>query len=97
MQGRRSGSVVGKDNAESLKQGSKIFNSITKTIHFARLLYCRYIIYLWCTECSLCRSNGRGVEEVEGGWRGLDGRRGWGGRGWRVRCLGEAEGMHLTD
>ena len=28
---------VGKYNAESLKQGCKRFNSITKTIHFANL------------------------------------------------------------
>ena len=32
---RRAGSGVGKYIAESPKQGSKKFNSITKTIHFA--------------------------------------------------------------
>ena len=37
MTGRRAGSGVGKYNAESSKQGSKRFNSITKTIHFAHL------------------------------------------------------------
>ena len=37
MSGRRAGSGVGKYNAESPKQGSKRFNSITKTIHFAHL------------------------------------------------------------
>ena len=37
MLGRRAASGVGKYNAESPKQGSKRFNSITKTIHFAHL------------------------------------------------------------
>ena len=34
---RREGSAVGKYNAKSLKQGSKRFNFITRTIHFAHL------------------------------------------------------------
>ena len=38
MLGRRAASGVGKYNAESPKQGSKRFNSITKTIHFAHLV-----------------------------------------------------------
>ena len=39
MPGRRAGSGIGKYsyNADSPKQGSKRFNSITKTIHFAYL------------------------------------------------------------
>ena len=37
MLSRRAGPGVGKYNAESPKQGSKRFNSITKTIHFAHL------------------------------------------------------------
>ena len=37
MPGRRAGSGVSKYNAESPKQGSKRFNSIRKTIHFAHL------------------------------------------------------------
>ena len=37
MPGRRAGSGVYNFNAESPKQGSKRFNSITKTIHFAHL------------------------------------------------------------
>ena len=37
MPGRRAGLGVGKYNAESLKQGSKRFNSILQTIHFAHL------------------------------------------------------------
>ena len=36
MLGWRAGSDVGKYNAESPKQGSKMFNSIIKTIHFAQ-------------------------------------------------------------
>ena len=39
MLGRWVGSGVGKYNAKSPRQGSKRFNSITKTIHFARLFY----------------------------------------------------------
>ena len=42
MPGRQAGSGGGNYNAESLKQGSKRFNSITKTIHFSRS---KYIIY----------------------------------------------------
>ena len=37
MLGRQAGSCVGKYNDESPKQGSKSFNSFTKTIHFAHL------------------------------------------------------------
>ena len=37
MTGRRAGSGVGKHNAESPKQGSRRFDSITNTIHFAHL------------------------------------------------------------
>ena len=37
MPGRWAGSGVDKHNAESPEQGSKRFNSITKTIHFAHL------------------------------------------------------------
>ena len=37
MPGRRAGSGVGKYNTESPKQGSKRFNYITNTIHFAYL------------------------------------------------------------
>ena len=37
MLGWRAGSGVGKYNAEVLKQGSKRFNSLTQTIHFAHL------------------------------------------------------------
>ena len=45
MPGRRAGSGVGKYNAESPKQSSKRFNSITNTIHLAHLVI--LIIYVW--------------------------------------------------
>ena len=38
MPGWRAGSGIGKYNAESPKQDSKRFNSMTKTIHFAHLV-----------------------------------------------------------
>ena len=37
MLGRRAWSGIGKYNAKSTKQGSKGFNSISKTIHFAHI------------------------------------------------------------
>ena len=46
MPGRRAGSGVGKYNAESPKQDSKRFNSITKTIHFAHLGILYYLSML---------------------------------------------------
>ena len=45
MPGWWAGLGVGKYNAESSKQGSKRFNFITKTIHFAHL--CILFIYAW--------------------------------------------------
>ena len=48
MLGRCSGSGVGKYNAESPKQGSKKFNSTTKTIHFAHLV----ILFIYEHTCN---------------------------------------------
>ena len=56
MTGRRAGSGVGKYNAESSKQGSKRFNSITKTIHFAHL----GILLIYATDVGSVRDRRRG-------------------------------------
>ena len=50
MPARRPGLGVGKYNAESPKQGSKMVNFITKTIHFAHLgIFCIYSTTVYCT------------------------------------------------
>ena len=51
MLGWRAGSGVGKYNAEVLKQGSKRFNSLTQTIHFAHLgILFIYALFKECEE-----------------------------------------------
>ena len=57
MLGWRAGSGVGKYNAEVLKQGSKRFNSITQTIHFAHLGI--LFIYALIKECEKNHFYGR--------------------------------------
>ena len=58
MPGRRAGSAVGKNNAESPKQGSKRLNFITKTIHFAHLvLLFMYLSMLYSYKSELIKES----------------------------------------
>ena len=63
MPGRLAGSGVGLYIAESPKQGNKMFNSISKTIHFAHLV----ILYIYVYSVEGAEESMRGGQRVKNG------------------------------